>query len=437
MARLFRLQAHHQEQQRIVIDLPLTYGQSVPCLEMPVGQDNYAACLAIFPGSVLAQIYCDHGPRLLERNVRAFLQATGGVNKGIRETIRNEPGRFLAYNNGISATASRVEYVTRSDGQRAIGIIHDFQIVNGGQTTASLHRAMVKDRVDLAQVQVQAKITIVDHDRMTEMVPLISRYANRQNKIEEADLAANEEFHVRLQRMSQRHYTPALPQTLWFYERARGQYKDEESRATTPAKRKKFRELSPPRQKFTKTDVAKFVLTWEQLPQIVSRGNQKNFAYFSVWMAERGGIAVDAIVFQRLVALNILFQATKKLVQHFPAYRANIMTYSLAWLSHATSKQLDLNRIWKDQEVLEELRNLLSQIVNEVRGIIVTAPAGANVTEWCKRDLARDQILNTDVLSKKRIEPFMVEEAFEFPISTPAQAEDLVVGQLVDSDDRL
>ena len=47
---------------------------------------------------MLARIYGEHGQRLLERNVRAFLQAKGKINKGLQKTLKEEPHRFLAYN---------------------------------------------------------------------------------------------------------------------------------------------------------------------------------------------------------------------------------------------------------------------------------------------------------------------------------------------------
>lgn len=408
--RLHRHGAHHQKPQAIVIDLQATFGQCIPCLEMPGGGQDYEACLAIFPGSVLARIYADHGTRLLERNVRAFLQAGGGVNKGIRQTVLNEPGRFLAYNNGISATASRVEYITMPDGRRAISRIHDLQIVNGGQTTASLHRAMVRDRADLGQVQVQAKISIVDRQRMMEMVPLISRYANSQNKIDEADFAANDTFHVRLEQLSHVIWAPVLTdgkQTLWFYERARGQYRDAEAQKKTPAQKRQFRTRYPAKQRFTKVDVAKFINTWDGQPDVVSRGNQKNFAAFTIRMGQLGGVEVDRELFEKLVALTLLFREAGTLARAYPAYRANIVAYTVAWLAHRSERRLDLDRIWRDQAVQQPLIDLMSQVMTGVQEAIVTLPAGSNVTEWCKKSSAWAQIMELDLIPEEALAPFL------------------------------
>lgn len=423
--RLYRNQAHLHQPEPIVIDLQGTYGQSLPCLEMPGGGQDYGACLTIFPGTVLGQIYRDHGPRLLERNVRSFLQASGGINRGIRQTILREPGRFLAYNNGISATASRIDLVDLPDGRRAVSRIHDFQIVNGGQTTASLHRAMVRDRANLGQVYVQAKISVVDHQRMMEMVPLISRYANSQNRIEEADLAANDSFHVSLETESKRIWTPAPPgcqQTHWFYERARGQYRDAEARNTTPAQRRRFREENPVRQKLTKVDVARFINTWDGQPDVVSRGNQKNFAAFTVRMTAMGGVLVNRELFQRLVGLALIFGEAATLARAYPAYRANIVTFTIAWIARHTGQRLDLDRLWREQAVPPGLVEVMHSVMTVIQEQIVTQPAGDNVTEWCKRPGAWQHLSALEIAGVEPLQEYLVADPFQ-PLQAPPAAE--------------
>lgn len=392
--RFYRSRTSGRQRAAITIDLITGYGQAVPCLELPGGALDYDACLAIFPGSVLARIYDDYGARLLERNVRAFLQIRGGVNKGIRKTLHEEPHRFLAYNNGISATASRVEYTTLADGRRAISRIHDLQIVNGGQTTASLYSVMMRDKKDLGLVHVQAKISIVDRERMEEMVPLISRYANSQNKVSDADFSANDGFHVQVEELSRTVWAPATGsaqrQTHWFYERARGQYADARTRAKVGGKREErvFLESNPKEQSFTKTDLAKYANTLEQLPYIVSRGAQKNFNEFTIRLGDRGTITVDRQYFQRIVALAILFRDAERLVKdcQYGGYRANDVTYSLAYLSRKTGKRIDLDRIWKEQKVSEALEETIRLVSARVHEVVVDAPDGGNITEWCKKE---------------------------------------------------
>ena len=321
----------------------------------------------LIPGDVLRSIYADFGSRLLETNVRSFLQARGKVNRGIRDTIAREPERFLAYNNGITLTAEIVE-LCDVGGSSVVARLNGLQIVNGGQTTASL-LAADRGRADLSQVHVAAKlIEIAEGEVHDELVRKVSRYANSQNRISEADFSANDPFHVRIEELSRTTWAPAVEgsqrQTKWFYERARGQYQDAKAAETTPAKRRAFSTEHPTRQRFTKTDLAKFENTWEQLPHIVSRGAQKNFSTYMIRLGERDQAVVDRTHFEHLVAKAILFRTTEQIVQRqsFGGYRANIVTYTLALLSNATSQRIDLDRIWREQDLTQKLQEVIAEL---------------------------------------------------------------------------
>jgi hypothetical protein len=391
LQRLHRLETSGSPREPIAIDFEERFGGPLPCLGVGTGSQDYDAMLVVFPGAWLADIYHEYGARLLELNVRSFLQATGKVNRGIRDTLRHEPERFLAYNNGISATASAVELVELPSGGRAIKRMQDLQIVNGGQTTASIHRAS-RTGVDLSEVSVQAKVTVIAPERLDEIVPLISRYANSQNKVSEADLSSNDPFHVEVESLSRTIWTPptgeGLRQTRWFYERARGQYADGLNRAGTPAQQRAWKQTHPPAQKFTKTDVAKFSNAWDQLPHEVSRGAQKNFTVFMTHLRDRP-IKPDAAYFERLIAKAILWKRAEKLIgaQQYGGYRANLVAYAIAKLSHATQQRLDLAAIWNLQgldDAVEDAVVDLSRLAWEA--IVEDAPPGANITEWAKRE---------------------------------------------------
>ncbi|MEZ5461921.1 AIPR family protein [Dokdonella sp.] len=151
-----------------------------------------------------ADLYEKFGARLLETNVRGFLSERGKVNRGIRSTIQNSPQMFFAYNNGLTATASSVEL--DEDNSRILDI-KDLQIVNGGQTTASLFWARKKHKADLGSVSVQMKLSVIPDslgDSFDEIVGKISEYANSQNKVSEADLSANRGFHREMEKISRR-----------------------------------------------------------------------------------------------------------------------------------------------------------------------------------------------------------------------------------------
>ncbi|SNQ60391.1 AIPR family protein [Candidatus Methanoperedens nitratireducens] len=390
--RLFRLYSSGKKREAIEVDFENKFGGCIPCLPMTESNPDYVTYLAIIPGKTLVELYGKYGPRLLERNVRSFLQVRGNVNKGIRKTIIDEPHMFLAYNNGLSATAEKVEIIS-SNGIYGIKWARDFQIVNGGQTTASIYHAYRKDKADVSNIYVQVKLTVLkDASRIDTFVPKISLYANSQNKVNAADFSANNPFHIKLEELSRTVWAPAPPgmqlQTRWYYERARGQYLDEKGGEGTLARKKAFEAINPTRQKFTKTDLAKFENTWNQLPHVVSRGAEKNFIEFMALLQERGEFQPDRKYYEHLVAKAILFRQAEKLVQkqQYGGYRANIVTYALALISHKTSQRIDLDRIWKEQSISPVLMDTIIEASEIVHRHITNPPGGRNITEWCKKE---------------------------------------------------
>lgn len=388
--RLYRLVQAGLPRDEIVVDFTSFAEDGLRCLHAPEISEDYDAYLALIPGEILFQLYDRYGPRLLERNVRSFLQARGKVNRGIRDTLRTRPDRFMAYNNGIVATVDDIEVSHDSHtGARHITAVRGLQIVNGGQTTASIHRARRNDRVDLSTVYVPAKISLIDASRIEEMVPAISLYANSQNNIQMADFSANDPYHVEMSRMSSQIWCPG-EQGRWFYERTRGEYEVEKSRtARTPAQVKKFNEKTPRQRKFDKVELAKFILSWDQKPDKVSLGGQKSFAWFMQDLAETHskGWQPDETYYRRAIAKAILYKQaigiTRK--EAFPAYRAQVATYLVAYLSHRTGRQVDLDGIWKRQELSADLVELMRGWAYLVRDAIVATANGRNVTEWCKK----------------------------------------------------
>lgn len=392
IVRLHRCVSSGRQREPIEIDFEADFGGPVRCLESSGGDAACRVYLMLLPAAVLHRIYDLYGPRLLELNVRSFLQARGKVNQGIRTTLVKQPDRFLAYNNGISATAEEIRMVALPGGGQGIGWVKNLQIVNGGQTTASIHHAVKKDKAVVDQVQVQAKLSVVAAAGLNELVPLISRFANSQNKVNEADFSANDPFHVRVQTLSRTVWAPAAGgsqrQTRWFYERARGQYADEKARAGTPARMRDFQAMNPTSQRFSKTDLAKFENTWNQLPHVVSFGGQKNFLDFTLRLADepRGELAQPE--FERMVARAILFRKAEAIVgrMSFGGYRANIVTYTLAYLSYRTEKRIDLDRVWREQGITPALSKAIEEVGGLVHGKIINPPPGRkNVTEWCKK----------------------------------------------------
>ena len=409
--RIYRVCFSDLGRQDIEIDFKAyTNGKGIPCLEASnANSDDYRSYLCIIPGKVLADIYDTYGSQLLEGNVRSFLSTKVAVNKKIRETILKIPQNFFAYNNGVSATAMDLQFESAPEG-KYITYARDFQIINGGQTTASLSNARHKDAADLHQIYVQMKLTEVDNDadKSSDLIRNISRSSNSQNKVSDADFFATHPFHIRMEQISRRIFAPASGgaqyETKWFYERARGQYLQAQMRMTKSQK-DKFIAQNPKNHVITKTDLAKYRITWIGIPQSVSKGAQTNFMKFAE-MIDDAWAKSDSIFnekyFKDTVSLAILFKHTEWVVSHQPwfeqGYRANIVTYSLALLRRLIREQfpgsdLDLQLIWTRQQVPDVVTNELVRITKCVFDTITDPSRGTiNVTQWCKRDACWDDV---------------------------------------------
>ena len=414
--RIYRVCFSDLGRQDIEIDFKAyTNGKGIPCLgASSANSEDYHSYLCIIPGTVLADVYDTYGSQLLEGNVRSFLSTKVAVNKKIRETILRIPQNFFAYNNGVSATAMDLQFESTPEG-KFITYARDFQIINGGQTTASLSNARHKDAADLNQIYVQMKLTEVDNDadKSSDLIRNISRSSNSQNKVSDADFFATHPFHIRMEQISRRVFAPASGgaqyETKWFYERARGQYLQAQMRMTK-AQKDKFTAQNPKKQVITKTDLAKYRDSWAGMPQVVSKGAQTNFMKFAEIVDEawnKSDTQFNDKFFKDTVSLAILFKHTEWVVSHQPwfeqGYRANIVTYSIALLHRLIKSQypdmdLDLQLIWTRQQVPDIVTNELVKITKFVFDRITDPSRGTiNVTQWCKRDACWDDVKKCDI----------------------------------------
>lgn len=222
LVRLHRILGEGQTRSDIDIDLVALAGHRIACLPVASGAGHYEAFLAAFPGETLSRIYARYGTHLLELNVRAFLGLSGrkSVNAELRRTLVEQPEMFLAFNNGVVATADEVR-LEHEGGAVFLTGLRGLQIVNGGQTTASLHRARHKESVGLGSVEVPVKIIRVTEGHLEEIVSSISRAANRQNTVQQADFSASDPFHRDVETLANNAWLES-GRGRWFYERARG-----------------------------------------------------------------------------------------------------------------------------------------------------------------------------------------------------------------------
>ena len=378
----------------LVIRFQNKYNNPLKMIKVKQDTDVYDCYIGVISGQCLAEIYRDEGQKLIEKNVRSFLQATGKINQGIKKTLIEEPEMFMTYNNGISTTAKSIVIDEEKSDEDFVVIkeIVDWQIVNGGQTTASIHNAL-QTGVDISQVNVQIKLTVIrEQSKTEEMVGFISKYANSQNKINMSDFSANDPYHIEMARLSEKIYVPSEngKSTLrWYYERARGQYMVDVNRQPTPAAKKRFKEVSPKSMCISKTVAAKCMMAWMRYPNVVSKGLETNFIEFSA-MIKNGDVpepSQDSYI--SMISKVILFKECDKLVakQNFGGYKAQINYYVIALLAEFHSDEVDDMDIWKRQSISPELSIRLEELILKVWNHFMNPEVvGINITQWCKKE---------------------------------------------------
>ena len=384
---------------------------------------GYRSYVGKIPGPVLAEIYREYGQRVLSSNVRAFLSVTQSVNKGIQKTIREEPHKFFAYNNGICAVASSVDSFDRQ-GLVDIMSATDFQVVNGGQTTASLYHAL-RAGISLDKIAVQLKLSVVPRNadiiERDEFIQNISKFANSQNQVTASDLGTNTIFQIAFHKLcdSPSCTVPAgTGQELgWFYERMRASYRNELSKRETASQKKAFRSRYPKGTLFTKTDLGKWFMSWYCHPHITSLGAQKCYTKFVAAIQKPSEehdpkmTFVTPAFFRSAVARGILFLHVDNLIGSRPwylaqrGYKANLTAYTVALLTKAVEYNfgpdmtIDLERIWQNQLLWydPEHRNtcreisifdeLADRIARGVKSVFEDEPRDTHdVGEWVKKD---------------------------------------------------
>lgn len=391
--RLWRHWSEGKPRDELMVNFEEVAGDALPCVYVRSETADYDYALTAIPGEVLRFIYEKYGSRLLEANVRSFLSVTGKVNRGIRDTLRENPERFMAYNNGIVLVADEMHLGRAADGSPGIVWLKGMQIVNGGQTTASIYFTKKKNpEIDLRRVRVPAKIIrLRSDDRNGEegLISDISKYANTQNSVKLSDLSANKPFHVKIEQLSLTTYCPDGV-GRWFYERAAGSYNTMLTReGTTPARLKKLKADIPSWRRITKTDLAKFLNAWDRKPHLVSFGSQKNFERFMDGFTKEEGQETplpDVAAYKHMIAKAIIYKRTQKIVRPmFQAFQANIVAYSVSALSELIGDRMDLDKIWQQQVISSKLQEQIKIWAQEVNHTLNASANGRMISEWAKK----------------------------------------------------
>lgn len=374
--------------------------KGLPCIKANLDTDQYDSYLAIVPGAFLAEIYKKYSSSILESNVRSFLKFNGPVNKGIRGTILNEKSRFFTYNNGISTTAKRVVLSTDPTEGLIITELFDLQIINGGQTTATLAATSIKNNADLSGIFVQMKLTILK-DPDPELIRNIAKYANSQNKVKTADFNSGHPFYVCIEDYSRKTYTPLVgssrDQKLWFFERTRGQY-EQPLMQKTKVEAEQYKYVRPKNMKFTLTDLAKYMNAADMLPHFVSWGGEVNAAQFHNNMEEQWNkdkSVYNELFYKELIGKKILFSKIENTISSQQwylenrAYRPQLVAYTFSKLvcsAKAINKVINYRQIWDLQRVPDEFESDIAKIAKLVFDKIYDPNRStSNIETYCKK----------------------------------------------------
>ena len=396
--RFYDLYQSGKDREPILIETDKYGIKGIPCIKAEMsGNLDYDAYLAIVPGYFLHSIYYDHGSRLLEGNVRAFLSNRGKINKGIRETIRKVPTKFFAYNNGIACTAAKI---TLSDDKRFITSMEDLQIINGGQTTASLTSAVIKDKLPLDNIFVPMKLTVVKNDDYDMMIQNISRYANSQNSVKNSDFFSNHPFHRVFEALSKKIPAPVsgdnVNNTFWYYERSRGKYDQEQFKITRKSEKEAFARRYPKSQLIKKEDLAKFFTCAELLrPDVVSKGGEKCMSFFAEYIDSQYQKTPEYFndeFFKLAICYAILFKTTDKIVKNSDWYisasyiKPFIVPYTISKIIVNLPKGycLDYDLIWRKQTLYPSLSCQIEKVAHATNEFIRNSVGSAR--EYCSKE---------------------------------------------------
>ncbi|MDD6241015.1 MAG: AIPR family protein [Eubacteriales bacterium] len=388
--------------------------QGIPCIKAEIESPDYDSYLAVVPGQFLSAIYLKYNARLLESNVRSFLNTRGKINKGILNTILNQKDRFFAYNNGISTTADSVEF-SPQDGPLMITGFKNLQIINGGQTTASLAAAVLKNNANLNGIYVQMKLSIIkDETKKAELVRLISMYANKQNKVTEADLNSNHPFYQRIEDFSRRIKAPlaanSTVQSIWFFERARGQYDQAKMKLRTKRERNVFELQNPKAQRFTKTDLAKYINAADMKPFDVAWGAEVNMTKFGIRMQsqwEKDNSVFNEVYYKELIAKAIVYKRIEQIISdedwylENKGYRAQLVPYTFSKFIYEIEKlkmHFNYRKVWEIQKLPDVYESDIKRIA-KLRFDTLYDPHRPimNIGEYAKREICWNKLNETHI----------------------------------------
>lgn len=413
------------------------YNYKIPYIQMTPNENGYKCLLMMFPAKLLYKLYRKWNTDILMYNVRFWLTfkktKRKHTNSDIRETLRSEKSMFLAYNNGLTAIATGIkteEYSQKtnvgenepdkgfaSNDMISMGIlkyIKNFQIVNGGQTTASIFKAKdSEDKLSLNGAFVQVKLIVLSEEQnVNELAAKISRSSNSQNAVKDSDFSVSYQFNTKLQELSRAVKIPNDKGDIsyWFYERIRGQYESEYSRCRRLEDKDVFNAKFPKKNKFTKEELAIVRTSWDERPCDAVKGAGTTYDTFITKIVEDAYIP-DDVFFKDSIALLIIYHFLKSRPENktYKNAKASVIAYTIAYAHYVTFSELDLNKIWSDQDITDNQKkgfNKLCELVFEKLNILANED-GTSVLSFGKRKDAfksmMDRISSQDVIAIRRL----------------------------------
>ncbi len=376
MGEAFKAEQVRRNNQEIIINFDSDYHAKLECIETFDERNGIKSYLTIMPAIVLAQIYSKYKVRLIDKNVRNFLGGKIKVNSEMARTIAETPELFFSYNNGISSTAAEVSIQFDESGRKYISTIRNWHIVNGGQTTSTIYNALKKKGMEenLQKAFVSVKVSEVPYSveqKIKNLVGDIAKYANSQTKIKDSDLSANAPYMLELQDQSRKEWATNANghQTLWYFERLRGQFITDKSMVggVGTQKVKRFEEERPQNQRFNKADVAKLEMAWNEKPYDACKGGEVCFDKYWKLISDNPP-KVDERYFHNIVAKSIIYKRVNSIIitRGNKGHAATIASYTLALLSLRSKKKLDLDYIWQNQRVHEDLIPIIEECIKAV-----------------------------------------------------------------------
>jgi hypothetical protein len=391
---LYKVERAGEQGETLIINFREQYNYPLDCIQA-ADEENYESYLSVIPGYVLYRLYQDYSSRLLEKNVRAFLQFRG-ANKKMKDTIKKNPERFLAYNNGLTITAKNVT-LSRSGDKIVIDAFEDFQIVNGGQTTAAIYFTG-REKVSLEKVKVVAKINILKTQSSKEFEDLITNISlssNTQTKVTNVDLSSRNPYLDKLKKLSISYISKGSQG--WFFEKVKGEFL---TYLNTSPNKKQLEKEFPRNRRLTKEQIAKYYVAWGEKPYMVKKGGERVFRDFVSILEKEYAMPedMDQIFYEDLIAKVILFREFERIYgerdKAIGQLRSATVPYAISAIYYhtrtstgtATGSYLNLAKILSNGSLEHDLSSLAYDLLKLMNKCILYYKTSDDPNEASKRE---------------------------------------------------